>query len=105
MHAHNRADELADVRAEIARLKIREQALRDGFIKRPQADIIGRWTQVAVPVTQKSRFDSSLLPEVIRNDPAYFRHSVTHIVRCFPAPMIPVQRAGWPIRRDTDARQ
>ena len=51
MHAHSRADELADVRAEIARLKIREQALRDGFIKRPQADIFGRWTRVEVPVT------------------------------------------------------
>ena len=105
MHALNRADELADVRAEIARLEIREQALRDGFIKRPQADIIGRWTRADATATQKSRFDSSLLPDVIRNDPAYFRHSATHFVRCLPTPMIPKQRAGWPIRRDADARQ
>ena len=51
MQAHSRADELADVRAEIARLKIREKALRDGIIKRPQADIIGRWTRAELTVT------------------------------------------------------
>lgn len=99
MHALSPADELADIRAEIARLKLREQTLRDGFIKAPNAENYGRWTRVEVTVTQKSRFDASLLPEVIRNDPAYFRQSSCHIVRCYPAQPTLVQRAGWPIQR------
>ena len=99
MHALSPADELADIRAEIARLKIREQSLRDGFIQDPAAENIGRWTRVEVTVTQKSRFDSLLLPAVIRNDPAYQRQSVSHIVRCFPAHPAPLQRAGWSIQR------
>ena len=100
MHALSPADELADIRAEIARLKLREQTLRDGFIRHPDAELTGRWTRVEVTVTQKSRFDSALLPEVIRNDPAYLRESVSHIVRCLPVQSIPFQRPGWPIRRD-----
>ena len=101
MHALSPADELADIRAEIARLKLREQILRDGFIMRPDADLTGRWTRVEVTATQKSRFDSGLLPAVIRNDPAYLRQSTGHIVRCLPVHSIPFQRPGWPIRRDT----
>lgn len=99
MHTLSPADELSDIRAEIARLKLREQVLRDGFVHHPNAELIGRWTRVEVTVTQKSRFDWSLLPDVIRNDPTYFRQATTHIVRCFPATPMPLVRAGWPIQR------
>lgn len=103
MHTPSPADELADIRAEIARLKLREQRLRNGFILRPETGIHGRWTRVEVTMTQKSRFDPSLLPEVIRSDPAYLRHVVSHIVRCFPAYPAPAPRAGWPIHRGQTA--
>ena len=99
MHALSPADELADIRAEIARLKLREQRLRDGFILHPGIGANGRWTRVEVTMTQKSRFDPALLPAVIRSDPAYFRQSVSHIVCCFPAQPAPAPRAGWPIHR------
>lgn len=100
MHRLSPADELAEVRSEIARLKLREAQLRDRLMKSPLATLIGRFHRVEITHSHISVFDAALLPEHIRNDPAYWRERAQTTVRTMPvAPKAPPPRPGWPIRR------
>ncbi len=100
MHRLSPADELAEVRAEIARLKLREAQLRDRLMKSPFATLIGRFHRVEITHGHNSVFDAALLPENIRNDPAYWRSRPQTIVRTMPlAPKLAPPRPGWPILR------
>lgn len=100
MHNLSPADELAEIRAEIARLKAREAALRAQFLRHPNDQTQGRWSRIEVVETRQRRFNAALLPETIRNDPRFIEERLVQTVRCLPAPLSVSVRPGWPIRRD-----
>lgn len=100
MHKLALADELAEIRAEIARLKLREAALRAHFLRHPDQRAMGRWTRVEVTEHEETRLLPALLPEAIRLDPAYHERRRLCIVRCVPVPFSVTVRPGWPITRD-----
>ena len=100
MHALSPADELAKIRAEIARLKTREAALRAQFLRQPGVKAQGRWARVEVFETRQTRFNPALLPDEIRRDPRYHEERLVQSVRCLPAALTVTLRPGWPIRRD-----
>jgi len=81
MNLKSPADELAEIRAEIWRLKRREAELRAAYLTRTDMPKVGRWFKVEL-ITQRARvFDPRLLPETIRNDPAYCRDRVTRVLK------------------------
>lgn len=102
MHPLSLADELAELRAEIARLKTREAELRDQILAAPSDTLGGRWHRVEVTEHRVRMFDPALLPAAIRGNPAYWKERVQLTVRTFP-----IQnrgpRPGWPIRRSGPA--
>lgn len=100
MHNLSPADELAEIRAEIARLKAREATLRSRFLRAPDKPAPGRWCRVEVEESRQSRFNPALLPDTIRNDPRYREERLVQTVRCLPAVQTVAMRPGWPIRRD-----
>lgn len=99
MHSLSPADELTEIRAEIARLKTREAALRAQFLLNPKDHALGRWSRVEVVENRQSRFNPALLPEAIRRDPRYLEERLVRTVRCLPAPLTVTVRPGWPIPR------
>lgn len=99
MHRLSIADELAEIRAEIARLKQREAALRDLALSAPQAALVGRWNRVEVTDHLVRQFDPALLPAAIRENPAYWRERVQTRVGTV-ALQARAARPGWPIRRN-----
>lgn len=103
MHKLSPADELAEVRAEIARLNMREALLRDAFLQGATPPQPGRWSRVEVVTSHARVFDASLLPPSIKEDPQYWKDRVTQIVRCLPLQIV-APRPGWPIRREGDVR-
>ncbi len=96
MHSLSPADELADLRADIARLKLLEAALRAKILASPDTQAIGRWHRIEVIETKARVFDAKLLPATIRDDPQFYRDRVTQILRCLP---VEAKRPGWPIQR------
>lgn len=100
MHNLSPADELTEIRAEIARLKTREAALRALFLRSPKDHTLGRWSRVEVVETRQTRFNAALLPDAIRRDPRYLEERLVQTVRCLPAALTVTLRPGWPIRRD-----
>ena len=103
MNGLNPADELADIRAEIARLRLREAALKTAFLLRPGNLLTGRWNRVEIREQHSSILDPALLPRAIREDPRFCRAKLVQIVHTLPL-ALPLQpsgpRPGWPIRRD-----
>ena len=98
MHLLSPVDELAEIRAEIARLKQREAALRDRILAAPQAALVGRWHRAEVTDHLVRRFDPSLLPAAISENPAFWRETVlTRVATVAITARSP--RPGWPIRR------
>lgn len=94
------ADELAEIRAEIARLRLREAQLKDRLLNAPPTARTGRWHRVEVEEVTTRRFDPTLLPDHIRNDPAFWRNHPHMAVHTHPLPPKPTPpRPGWPIRR------
>ena len=102
MHSLSPADELADLRADIARLKLLEAALRAKILASPDTQSIGRWHRIEVLVTKARVFDAKLLPAAIRDNPQFHRDRVTQVVRCVP---VEAKRPGWPIQRGSDFKQ
>lgn len=93
------ADELAEIRAEIARLRLREAALRAQFLRDPDLGAQGRWTRVEVAEVWSSRLNPALLPETVLNDPRYRDERVVKTVHCVPLRLVAsVLRPGWPIQ-------
>ena len=84
MHSLSPADELADLRADIARLKLLEAALRAKILASPDTQAIGRWHRIEVIETKSRVFDGKLLPTTILGDPRFYRDRVTQVVRCLP---------------------
>jgi hypothetical protein len=101
MYTLSPADELADLRAEIAKLKAREAALRTLIIAMPPQP--GRWHRIEIKEMRARVFDATLLPPQIRENPAYWRERVSQVVKCLPVILNPVHRAGWPIQRESNA--
>lgn len=67
------ADELADLRRQIARLKKREADLRDAFLTCADLGALeGSTHRVVIKTTRAKVFDKSLLPTVIQSDPRFF---------------------------------
>lgn len=98
MHKLSAADELAETRAEIARLKLREAALRQAILA--GEPVLGRWHRVEVTEHQLRIFDAALLPPKVRDNPAYWRERLTQVVKCLPVQAKAVgERPGWPIQR------
>lgn len=81
MHLKAPADELAEIRAEIARLRAREGELRAAYLGSPAMPKIGRWHKVELKTLRHRIFDPRLLPEEIRLDPAYTREKVVRVLR------------------------
>ena len=90
------ADELAETRAEIARLKEREAALRAAILGRRGQVPDGRWARVEVEQRRARIFDKELLPEDIRDDPRFWRDRVTTYVRCLPVELAGSRPEGSP---------
>jgi hypothetical protein len=102
MHKLSPVDELAEIRAEIARLKARELTLRQVILSQDPAP--GRWHRVEVTEQRARIFDARLLPPQIRDNPAYWRERVTQVVKCLPVQARAIgERPGWPIRREERA--
>jgi hypothetical protein len=95
------ADELADTRAEIARLRRREADLRAALIAAPADQRSGRWNAAEVALRKRLVFNVYLLPPEIRQDPRYWEDRATHVVTVKPVQQQLKPRPGWPIRRDT----
>lgn len=95
------ADELAEVRAEIDRLRQKEGQLSAALLHASAADRQGRWTRVEVSRVLHEVFDPALLPDEVRQDPRYRRAATEEVIACLPLPAAPRQpRPGWPIRRE-----
>ncbi len=100
MHRLTPADELADVRAEIARLRLREAQLKERLAQAPLATRNGRWNRVEVEEVTTRHFDPARLPPSIRDNPDYWSERVHLSVRAIPIPAKAAPpRPGWPIRR------
>lgn len=98
------ADELAEIRAEIARLQARAAQVEAVLVRSPHLRQRGTWHMAEVRETVVFTFDPALLPPAIRDDPRY-RHEMVQrdvvllpILRARPVPL----RPGWPIRRNPD---
>ena len=96
-------DELAEIRAEIARLQSREAKLCTAFLNGAAQPVAGRWSRIELETSHDRLFDPSLLPPSIADNPRYWRPRVTQIVRCLPLQIV-AARPGWPIRREGEAR-
>lgn len=94
------ADELADVRAEIQRLRRRELELRQALVALPAAERLGRWTEAEVTLRRRRVFNPWLLPADVRQDPRYWEDRPSHLVTLRPLSVQPKSRPGWPIRRE-----
>ena len=98
MHPIAAADELAEIRAEIARLQSREAELRATLLAAPPDMLSGRWYRVEVTEQRVRQFDAALLPREIRENPAFWRETLRTVVRTQPG-QARGPRPGWPIRR------
>lgn len=96
------ADELAEIRLEMLRLRKREAVLRRQILNDPEAHTLGRWHRIEVEVEEHQTmvFDISLLPDKIRNDHRYLRVKQVFSLHCLPMALARPLRPGWPIRRD-----
>lgn len=86
MHLKPPADELAEIRAQIARLRAREGELREAYLSNAALPKIGRMHKVELVTSRQRVFEPRLLPEEIRLDPAYTREKVTRVLRAVRRP-------------------
>ena len=98
MHPIAAADELAEIRAEIARLQSREAELRASLLAALAAMLTGGCHRAEVTEQRVRQFDAALLPREIRENPAFWRESFRMVVRTLPV-QARGPRPGWPIRR------
>lgn len=88
MFTQSPADELAEIRAEIARLRAREGELRAAYLSNAAMPRIGRWHKVDLVTHRQRIFEPRLLPEEIRLDPAFTREKVTRVLRSSRKPEV-----------------
>jgi len=94
------ADELTEIRAEIARLQAREAVLCATFRRDPEHGTQGRHSRVVVVQERRLEFDPALMPEYLRYNANFHREVITTQVISQPLPVAPAPRPGWPIRRE-----
>ncbi|MDX1781913.1 MAG: hypothetical protein R3256_11405 [Thalassovita sp.] len=92
------ADELAEIREEIARLRKREAAIQSAILSFDGGIPAGRKHRVEVVEHREMMFDKDLLPEEIRDNPRYWTEKVRQSLRCEPI-RSQTERPGWPIQR------
>ncbi|KAF0173235.1 MAG: hypothetical protein FD162_1794 [Rhodobacteraceae bacterium] len=97
------ADELSEIRAEIARLQTREAALCAAFCRDPEHGTQGRHSRVEVVQQRTLEFDPALMPENLRYNANFHREVIRTKVVSQPLPIAHAPRPGWPIRREAAA--
>lgn len=104
MRRQSPADELAEIRAEIARLQMREASLEAAILRNPDLGARGTFHAAEVTETRQAVFDPALLPAEVQQDPRFWREQVARVVSVIPIRTRPVPlRPGWPIRRTETA--
>jgi hypothetical protein len=98
------ADELHEIRCEIAKLQAREKTLVQAFLRDPVAGTLGRFVKVEVTESRQLIFDAALLPDDLRLNPAYYREVAQPCVQTLPLPTALCPRPGWPMRREVQAQ-
>ncbi len=94
------ADDLADVRAELARLRSREQALVDLLLARPELREAGQNCRVELDFVEEPLLRTEALPSDLQNNPALWRKVLRPVLSCHPArPLAEPRRPGWPMQR------
>ena len=96
------ADELAEIRSALARLRLREAQLRDLLVTRPELGTKGRFARANVTLHCDRILDPTLLPTEIRDDPRYYRTRHHWSVHSQSLPCQTGPRPGWPIRRGAE---
>ncbi|WP_233487455.1 hypothetical protein [Thalassovita gelatinovora] len=92
------ADELAEIREEIARLREKEAAVQAAILSFEGPVPAGRFHRIELVERREMVFDKDRLPEKVRDNPRFWHQKVTQSVRCLPIrPQL--DRPGWPIRR------
>ncbi len=66
------ADELAEVRSEIARLRLREGQIRRLLLRSPQEERQGRWFHADITLTTRRQLDPSKLPPWVLENPVHY---------------------------------
>lgn len=99
MHHTSPADELAEVRLEIQRLRTRESALHALILQDPDHNGAGRWHRVDIAERCDVDIDAKLLPPHIQQDRNFQRESHEKALHTMPGAVLPTRRPGWPIRR------
>jgi hypothetical protein len=94
------ADELAEIRSEIERLRSKEAAMEQAILHDPALSLNGRWHRLQIEEQRQAVFDVTLLPASIRSDPRFCREKLVQRVTCLPAGGHLAGRPGWPIRRE-----
>lgn len=102
MHSHSPIDELAELCADLGRLKLLEKALRTQILAAPENHPIGRWHRIEVQETKSRVLDATLLPADIREDPRFYCDSITQVVRVLS---VDENRPGWPVQVDNNVTQ
>lgn len=97
------ADELHEIRSEIAKLQAREKTLVQAFLRDPVAGTMGRFVKVEVIEAQQTVFDPTLLPDNLRQNPNFYREITQQNVQTLPLPTALSPRPGWPMRREVQA--
>ena len=98
MHNLGLADELAETRAEISRLKEREAALQAAVFAFEGNVPDGRWHRIEVVTRRQHVFDKARLPSEVLENPRFWREKLNTLVHCLPLEA-QRQRPGWPIQR------
>lgn len=92
------ADDLAEVRAEIDRLRLREARLIAQLLRASPAQRVGRFARAEVAFDRRVTFDPARLPADLRKNPDLWREDITETIAITQLAG-PQPRPGWPIRR------
>lgn len=76
------ADELAEVRSELARLRLREMQLRQVMLNGPADVRRGRWFQVEMHEVTTKKLDPGKLPAAILRDETLYSASLRLVLHC-----------------------
>lgn len=96
-------DELAEIRAEITRLRARADQIEAAILRTSGLRDLGASHIAEVTETRTTEFDPALLPDSLRHDPQFQRVVLRQEVVLIPVKPQPMPlRPGWPIRRNAE---
>lgn len=87
------ADELSLIRADLSRLKLREQELRKILMDGGEEARRGDWAKAEIVERTVRVFDHRLLPRELRDDPLYWRERAMTEIQC--AMLGPIPYPSW----------